>query len=97
MVVVADQIDQIVGAEVPFLAQEDVDDLLALAGALAARRLQPAEIREGTHDSALTFPVRPVSTLNDEPHPQVDVAFGFLIVKPPPVTVSTKSTSAPLR
>ena len=26
---------------------------------------------------------------NDEPQPQVDVAFGFLIVKPPPVTVST--------
>src|SRR4029453_3605469 len=29
--------------------------------------------------------------------PQVEVAFGFLIVNPPPVTVSTKSTSAPLR
>ena len=35
-------------------------------------------------------------TLNDDPHPHVDVAFG-LIVNPPPVTVSTKSTSAPFR
>ena len=40
MVFAANEIDQIVGAEVPFLAQEDVDDLLALAGALAAGRLQ---------------------------------------------------------
>src|SRR5467141_1046684 len=39
----------------------------------------------------------PYSTLNDCPQPHVDVAFGFLIVKPPPVIVSTKSTSAPLR
>ena len=42
----ADEIDEIVGAEVPFLAQEHVDDLLPLAGALAAGRLQPAEIRK---------------------------------------------------
>ena len=44
MVVFSDQVEQIVGAQVPFLAQEHVDDLLALAGALAAFRLQPAEI-----------------------------------------------------
>src|SRR4029450_1944749 len=37
------------------------------------------------------------SVENDWPQPQVDVAFGFLIVKPPPVIVSTKSTSAPFR
>src|SRR6266550_9055461 len=37
------------------------------------------------------------STENDDPQPQVDVAFGFLIVKPPPVMVSTKSTSAPFK
>src|SRR5205814_6887328 len=37
------------------------------------------------------------SVENDEPHPHVDVAFGFLIVNPPPVTVSTKSTSAPFK
>ena len=37
MVFLADEVDQIVGAEVAFLAQEDVDDLLALARALAAR------------------------------------------------------------
>ncbi len=35
--------------------------------------------------------------LNDDPQPQVDFAFGFLMVKPPPVMVSTKSTSAPFR
>ena len=40
----ADEVDEIVGAQVSFLAQEHVDDLLALAGALAAGRLQPAEI-----------------------------------------------------
>src|ERR1051326_7437040 len=37
-------------------------------------------------------PASAVYTLKDWPHPHVDVAFGFLIVKPPPVTVSTKST-----
>ena len=36
VIFVADEIDEIVGAEMPFLAQEHVDDLLALAGALAA-------------------------------------------------------------
>ena len=46
VVVLANQIDEIVGAEMSFLTQEDVDDLLPLAGALAAGRLQPAEIRE---------------------------------------------------
>ena len=35
--------------------------------------------------------------LNDDPQPQVELAFGFLMVKPPPVMVSTKSTSAPFR
>src|SRR6185312_13941965 len=34
---------------------------------------------------------------NDDPQPQVDFALGFLMVKPPPVIVSTKSTSAPFR
>ena len=44
-----------------------------------------------THERCLGY------TLNDEPQPQVDLAFGFLMVKPPPVTLSTKSTSAPFR
>src|SRR5688572_2904075 len=35
--------------------------------------------------------------LKDEPQPQVDLAFGFLMVNPPPMLLSTKSTSAPLR
>ena len=47
------QVDEIVGAEVPFLAQEDSDNLLALARALAASRLQLAEIRKSSgHSSA---------------------------------------------
>ena len=37
LVFVPDEVDEIVGAEVPFLAEEHVDDLLPLAGALAAR------------------------------------------------------------
>jgi hypothetical protein len=49
MVFFANQIDEIVGAEMTFLTQEDVDNLLPLTGALAARRRQSAEIREGTH------------------------------------------------
>src|SRR5436190_24098185 len=44
VVVLANKIEQIVGAQVAFLAQKDIDDLFALAGALAAFRLQPAEI-----------------------------------------------------
>ena len=50
VVLFAYQIDEIVSAEMTFLTQEDVDNLLPLAGALAARRRQPAEIREGTHE-----------------------------------------------
>ena len=34
------------------------------------------------------------SVEKDDPQPHVDLAFGFLMVNPPPVTVSTKSTSA---
>jgi hypothetical protein len=47
MVVVPDEIDQIVGAEVPFLAEEDVDNLLPLARALAPERFKPREIWKG--------------------------------------------------
>ena len=36
----ADQIDEFVRAEVPRLAEEDVDDEVALAGAPASRRAQ---------------------------------------------------------
>src|SRR5262245_28462857 len=55
VVLFADQVDEIVSAQMAFLAQEDVDDLLPLAGAFAACWRQPAEIREGTHDGTLTF------------------------------------------
>ncbi|MNC86243.1 hypothetical protein D3C83_18870 [compost metagenome] len=49
LVFLANLVDEIVGAEMPLLAQEDVDDLLALAGALATVRLQPAEIEDRRH------------------------------------------------
>jgi hypothetical protein len=38
-----DEIDQIVGAEMAFLTQEDVDDQIALAGSLAAGGTQAFE------------------------------------------------------
>src|SRR5262245_20427934 len=46
LVFAPDQIDQVVGAQVSLLAEEDVDDLFALARAFAAVWLQPAEIRK---------------------------------------------------
>jgi len=55
MVVLADQVEQIVGAQVSFLAQEYIDDLLPFARALAAFRLQPAEIgKRGRHTDPWT-------------------------------------------
>ena len=85
-ILAAHEIAEIVRAQMALLAQEDIEDAVAFGGTLAAGRTQAGEIQRPRY-----------STLNDEPQPQVDVAFGFLIVKPPPVTVSTKSTSAPFR
>src|SRR5688572_13900222 len=45
VIVPPNEIDEIVGAEMPFLPQEDVDNLLPFAGALATGRLEPAEER----------------------------------------------------
>ncbi len=47
MIFLANQFDQIVGAQVAFLAQEHVDDEIAFARALAARGTQPIEIEGG--------------------------------------------------
>jgi hypothetical protein len=58
MIFLADQIDEIIGTVMTFLTKEHVDDLLPLARALATRRRQSAEIREGTHGAALTFPLK---------------------------------------
>src|SRR6202007_1123776 len=80
------QITQVVGAQMPLLAEENIEDAVALAGTLPARRTQAGEIQGVRY-----------SVENEDPQPQVEVAFGFLMVKPPPVTVSTKSTSAPAR
>ena len=90
----ADQLDQLVGAEVAFLLHEEVDDDIALARTAAAggpMRLNELGGGRNRHSSGIA------QALNDEPHPQVDFAFGFLMVKPPPMVLSTKSTSAPLR
>ena len=47
LVLAPDQIDQVVGAEMPLLAQEDVDDAIALAGSLAAFRAEAREVDGG--------------------------------------------------
>ena len=44
VILMSNEINQIVGAEMSFLTEEDVDNLLPLAGALATSRLQPTEI-----------------------------------------------------
>ena len=44
LVLAADQLDELVGREVPFLPQEDVDDEVALAGALAACGPQAVDV-----------------------------------------------------
>ena len=114
----ADKIEEVVGAEVPLLLQEQIEDALPLAGALASGRTQRGVVGEGTIHGELgkwvigwviiyitslsshrltNSGAASYSTLNELPQPQVDVAFGFLMVKPPPVIVSTKSTSAPVR
>ena len=82
----ANKIAQIIRAQMTLLAQEEVQYAVAFSGTLAAGRAQAGKL-QGLRQS----------TLKDEPQPQVEVAFGFLMVKPPPVMVSTKSTSAPFR
>jgi hypothetical protein len=44
MIFPSNEIDEVVGAEVTFLTEKDVDDLLPLARALAADRLESAQI-----------------------------------------------------
>ena len=46
LIFASNEIDEIVGAEVTFLAQEHIDDLFPFAGTLAAIALQAAEIRK---------------------------------------------------
>ena len=53
MVVAPDEIDQIVRAQVPFLAEEDVDNLLPLARALAPERFKAREIGQGLRHAGL--------------------------------------------
>ncbi len=88
-----DEIDEVIGAEVPLLAEEDADDEVALARPPAAGRAQLLDELGSRLHLGRTQP----QTLNDDPQPQVDFAFGFLMVKPPPIVLSTKSTSAPCR
>ena len=44
LVLLAHQVDEVVGAQVAFLAEEDADHEVALAGALAAGRPQPFDV-----------------------------------------------------
>ena len=73
-----------------------------------SRRLRLSGLRRNAGANRRSSPqlgrrtqVRPLSAAgyasNDWPHPHVDLAVGFLMVNPPPVRLSTKSTSAPLR
>ena len=99
LVLALDHLDEIVRAEVSLLAEEHVDDQVAFSGALGTSR-RPEPVRSGMADAVAIVRSPPgvsAYALNDWPQPQVDVAFGFLMVKPPPVMVSTKSTSAPFR
>ena len=48
LIFAADQVDEIVGGEVAFLAQEDIDDEVALAGTLAPGRTQTLDERAGS-------------------------------------------------
>ena len=48
LIFAADEIDEVVGGEVAFLAQEDVDDEVALAGTFAAGRAQTLDERAGS-------------------------------------------------
>jgi hypothetical protein len=47
MILAPDQVHEVVGAQMPFLLDEDIDDLLPLAGALTARWLQACDVRKG--------------------------------------------------
>jgi len=47
MIVAANHVDEVVGAQVPFLPQEDVDDLLSFARALAPERFEARQVWQG--------------------------------------------------
>ena len=94
-VLAVNEVAQVVRAEMPFLTEEDTENPIAFRGSFAACRSKVREVGKGTIHASIVN--SSYSTEKDWPHPQVDVAIGFLIVKPPPVIVSTKSTSAPLR
>ena len=47
LIFTAHQINEIVGAEMPFLAKEHVDNLFPLTGPFPARKLEPGQILKG--------------------------------------------------
>ena len=49
------EIEQIVGAEVTFLSQEDPENLVALGGALAAGGTQAGEVGKGSNHGDLAI------------------------------------------
>ena len=109
-IVAPNHLDEVVRAEVSFVAEERVDDQVALGrtpgATVAARRersmgdcVAMARPGAGARDRARSAPGPAITgyTLKDDPQPQVDFAFGLRMVNPPPEMLSTKSTSAPLR
>ena len=65
----ADEIEEIIGGDVPLLTEEHLQHPVAFAGALAPRGTQRGEVRKLSIQSS-----RLQSTEKEEPQPQVDVA-----------------------
>jgi hypothetical protein len=51
----SNEIDEIVGAEMPFVPQKDVDDLLPFVRVLAADRLDPAQIGKSRRHNGIAL------------------------------------------
>jgi hypothetical protein len=49
LIFATDQIDQVVSAEMPFLTQEDIDNLFSFAGPFAPCGFEACEILKGGH------------------------------------------------
>jgi hypothetical protein len=54
LIFATDQINQVVGAEMSLLAQEDIDNLFSLAGPFAPGGLEACEILKGGHSQVQT-------------------------------------------
>ena len=60
LIFAAYQIDEVVGADMPFLTQEHVDDLLPLTGPFPARGFEPGQVlKGGRHAKSDPYPFSP--------------------------------------